>query len=329
MREQLLGYLIGALEVDEHQQVEKELEASHDLRRVLDTLRQHVEPLSWDAGHLPPPTGLAARTCEYIQRSNRPTPLHEFGSRPTRWSVQDFMVAASILVAASMLFIPAVAHSRGVARIAQCQNNLRQLGIALTKYSDAHHGYLPYVPPVGNLASSSTFAPRLVSAGLLDEPRILACPDSSAGRNKVRLIPNVEHLENAKATELKELHTTMSGDYRSTVGHISGDQYYPTRHLHRPYFAYAADAPRHHDQQRQSANHGGKGQNVLFDDGHVEFLKTCRCTPKDHPDDIFVNASGEVAPGLNPDDAVIAEDGFQVPPNIKVRPVSSWNTDSE
>jgi hypothetical protein len=47
-------------------------------------------------------------------------------------------------------------------------------------------------------------------------------------------------------------------------------------------------------------------------------LKTPRCTPKDHADDIFCNASGKVAPGLTPDDAVIAEGRFELPHTVQV-----------
>jgi prepilin-type processing-associated H-X9-DG protein len=51
-----------------------------------------------------------------------------------------------------------------------------------------------------------------------------------------------------------------------------------------------------------SANHGGRGQNVLFIDGHVEF-RTTRSLGTD--DDIYLNAEHKVAAGHGPQDAVL------------------------
>ena len=53
----------------------------------------------------------------------------------------------------------------------------------------------------------------------------------------------------------------------------------------------------------RSMNHGGCGQNVLFEDGHVQYLTTCNAEGcKDH---IFTNDDGLVAPGRHVNDAVI------------------------
>jgi prepilin-type processing-associated H-X9-DG protein len=50
-----------------------------------------------------------------------------------------------------------------------------------------------------------------------------------------------------------------------------------------------------------SPNHGGGGQNVLFTDGHVSFLKGRAF----NGDDIFLNQNNRVAAGLNPNDTVL------------------------
>jgi hypothetical protein len=323
MHEQLLGYLLGALEPNEQQQVEENLRGSAHWQGVLEQLRTQIEPLSWDAGHLEPPPGLAKRTCAFVAQRRLAVPLREFAGQSARWSMPDYLVAAAILVAASLLLVPAMGHSRTVARIAQCQNNLRQLGAALVKYSDANHGFLPYIPPQGKLATSTAFGPRLVAAGLLPDARLLFCPNSSSSRRKQVSIPSVAEVERAEGAELEQLQQAMGGDYRSTLGYIENNVYHGTRYLGRPYFAYLSDAPHHEGATRLSHNHNRCGQNVLFEDGHVEFLKTCRCTPKGHPDDIFANARNEIAPGVSPDDAVIVPGRFQLPPGVQVTPVGA------
>jgi hypothetical protein len=52
-----------------------------------------------------------------------------------------------------------------------------------------------------------------------------------------------------------------------------------------------------------SLNHGRKGQNVLFEDGHVEFLQGCNA--EGCPDNIFLNDRGQPTAGVHANDAVI------------------------
>ena len=73
--------------------------------------------------------------------------------------------------------------------------------------------------------------------------------------------------------------------------------------------------PQRRSPGQQSDNHGGRGQNVLFEDGHVQFLTTSR--PSGASDDIFVNDDDQVAAGVHQDDSVIASSG--VTPIIYVK----------
>ena len=99
----------------------------------------------------------------------------------------------------------------------------------------------------------------------------------------------------------------MGGSYGYCLGYFDHGVYQPTRNLNRDYFAIMADAPSADRPDHQSANHGGLGQNVLFEDLHVEFCSTTR--PGNGNDDIYANDNNEVAPGLHRDDAVIASSG--------------------
>ena len=62
-----------------------------------------------------------------------------------------------------------------------------------------------------------------------------------------------------------------------------------------------ADAP--HPTHQSSRNHGRCGQNVLFEDLHVQFLTTCKA--KGCNDHIFTNDDGRAFAGLHAFDAVI------------------------
>ena len=54
---------------------------------------------------------------------------------------------------------------------------------------------------------------------------------------------------------------------------------------------------------RQSANHGGRGQNVLFESGRVGFVTSPRSTARS--DHFFLNDDGQVAAGTHAEDSVI------------------------
>ena len=55
----------------------------------------------------------------------------------------ELLVATGILAVLASLLLPAIQQSREAARRTQCQNNLRQLGLALTHY-ESTHGTFPY-----------------------------------------------------------------------------------------------------------------------------------------------------------------------------------------
>jgi hypothetical protein len=67
MHDELIGYLLGALNRDELVMVEEYLAAQPDAGRHLEALRRGLEPLETDGGHLDPPEGLALRTCQIVR----------------------------------------------------------------------------------------------------------------------------------------------------------------------------------------------------------------------------------------------------------------------
>jgi prepilin-type processing-associated H-X9-DG protein len=99
----------------------------------------------------------------------------------------------------------------------------------------------------------------------------------------------------------------MGGDYGYSLGHMVDGRYEPTHDDARPRFALMADVPNDGQPQLQSLNHGGRGQNVLFEDGHVAFLPSAK--PNAAADDLFRNDSGQVAAGDHANDAVVSASG--------------------
>jgi hypothetical protein len=257
---------------------------------------------------------LAARTSEFvIAQSATVVPAPTTAHAPRQWKLTDMAIAAGIFLAAATLFFPALNQSRFAARVAGCQNNLRQIGRALTEYSEMHNGYFPNVPLRGQLAVAGIYGPRLVQLRFISDPHLLICPDSSLAGRQDYNVPTPQQLETAEGPHLVRLQRLSGGSYGYTLGYVVDGRYQPTKNLQRKTFALMADAPGD-AEPFNTLNHEGHGQNVLFEDEHLQYLTTCKAHGcNDH---IFLNDEGEQAPGMHANDAVIGGSGL----NLRVHP---------
>lgn len=303
MREHLLGYLLGALEPAEREWVDARLASDAGLQYDLARLREKLEVFGdEDQAPIEPPGGLAARTCQYVA-SRAATNPGRIGAPVSGWRVQDLLVGGGIFIAACMLLFPAIANSRFQARVLGCQDHLRSIGVALTQYSDYHGGYFPLVPERGPLAAAGVYAPVLSQLGLLEDPSVFLCPASALAESPDGFrVPTLEELRRAGPQDLIVVQRTMGGSYGYTFGYVVDGKYLGHRNLGRANFALMADSPDDPTGGR-SPNHDSCGQNVLFEDSHVAFLK--RSWLPDGDDHIYVNRGGYVGAGLGPDDSVI------------------------
>lgn len=337
MRENLLGFLLGALDDSQQEAVAEQLQQNRHLARQCARLEERLEVLKVDRAHYEPPVNLALETIAFVasqaerdeweqdepvDTATRATVTRATvtraavspslsGSEPlsgsSRWTLADIIVAAGICAAAAVLFFPAIASSRQQAALAQCQNNLRQIGVALTQHSEQNGGQFPEVPANGKLAAAGIYAPVLFEDRLLNDPRTMICPSSNlADRRDVYRVPTWAQLEAAEGNQLQMLLREMGGSYGYVFGYVDKDgNYHATHNRRRPTFAVAADAPSLHLAGRQSANHGGCGQNVLYEDGHVQFVSRCR--PVDSSDELYLSDRGFVEAGRHWNDSVVAD----------------------
>lgn len=323
--ELLLGHLLDALEDSEQEQVEFRLKSDPEFRREADGLGEQLRALQVLRHEYEPPAALAKRTCRFVaaeaglaaQSDSRPRPMSPEGSPPSwrsRIGWLDVAMAAGIFIAAFTLTIPAIQHSRSSAYVAECKNNLREIGRDLADYSETHGGYFPQVPTKGKQAAAGIYAPILREANLLRDAKRIVCPGSSlAGRSPLK-IPSLRELQTASKEKLRQLRAVMGGSYGYNLGYMRDGIYYATKNQRRPHFALMADAPSTERENRQSLNHNGRGQNVLYEDGHVEFEVSPM--PDSLADDIFLNDEGIMAAGVHENDSVIGPS--MAPPIIYV-----------
>lgn len=311
MREHLLGYLLGALEPHETEQLEGSLAQNDQLRRELDSLRLCLQPLSADQGHLDPPDGLAARTLRYVVSCSA-SPAVRTPPAPVRgWRAADLLVAACVLVAGTLVFFPAMSYSRFQSQVAGCQNNLRQISHGIGQYTDSNGGFLPHLPTTGNEASAGLHAAILREGNYVERDETFVCPGSDLAATPGFRVPTRSEVRAATGKKLEALRRAMGGAYGYTLGYIDAGGYKAVRNRKRGTFVIVADAPNLALATGQSANHWGNGQNALYEDGHVKFLPTCQACPITK-DDLYHNDEGEVAAGKHPNDSVIGPS--EIPP---------------
>ena len=311
----LIGYLLGALDETEHQEIQQQIDTDPSLREKLDRLEQQLRPLE-SYRHCEPPAHLAADTVSYVfdyVDNQAPQPASVI-SRPARtkknWSRWDLIITSTLLVGVALLIVPGVANSRYQAELRECQFNLQEIGQGLLGYSMVHNGYYPAVPDNANLGVAGYFPPVLLESGFLDRPDLVYCPSESVPEEwRSGGVPKSSEVMEATGEELKKLQLRMGGSYGFNVGYVIDGKYYRIRNLGRPFFAIAADQPHPVGPDLSSNNHGGRGQNVLFEDGHVQFIVNPAI--REH---IFQSNRGRVEPGQSINDSVILRSEVRVYP---------------
>ena len=165
MRDELVGYLLDALDEGEARRVEAALadpDRGPALRDDLDTLRQAIRPLTFDRDAIDVPAGLAARTLQFVaaqtaaapeHRRPKPTPRgfapdvdEARGPAGRRWL--DRLIVGATAVAACVLVAPLLLDSIEESRQRRVDRNLQRVSTALQGYAESH-GMYPTPPAPG------------------------------------------------------------------------------------------------------------------------------------------------------------------------------------
>ncbi|NDC63297.1 MAG: hypothetical protein EBZ59_04760 [Planctomycetia bacterium] len=316
MRDNLVGYLLGALEEPEMRQIDSALAdpaKRQAVERDLAALRLAAGPLARDRDHIAPPPGLAGRTLAFIAANpagtavvsgSRPIPMprsftpESAAGRivgPRVWFERAVMAATAL--AAAILVGPLVLDSIQDSRARRAERSLQRASAALQDYAEAHRVF-PTPPGSGPLSRAGLYAPTLVSEGrLVADDGTLLCPGSSLARRGTFRVPTLDELKAAVGTpQFDEMVRSMGGDYGYTLGHRDASgELQPYENLRRPHHPIMSDAPG--DDEEKSSNHAGGIHHVLFE--LPDDIRT--------GDHIFRNHKGEVAAGVDSEDAVIGD----------------------
>lgn len=330
--EQLLGYLLGALELGEHARVERQLQYDASLRRELESLRAALGPLAAGRRDFDPPPGLASRTCRLVDSmstdpaqpvcppSSRATPAASTppassAARPAPielprnagsayWGLTDVGMAAGLLFVAALLLFPAISNSRSQSLVEACGYRLRGVFTAMVDYNEWHGGNLQ-CELGGRPSNPASLLAVLRDAGLLQDARLAICPGPGARRTDLfalESLPTAANLEALPKCELEPILVKLRAIYGFSLARPRGQSSRSDEEWRRAHLVTIADAP-DRNLHLASSNHDGLGQNVMFQDGSVRLLKTAILPLTE--DNIYNNMRGMVGPPLSVFDVVV------------------------
>ncbi len=311
MEENLLGYLLDALDPETHRETEKYLETHPEAQEKLRLLRQSLEPLSWDHDGFAPPEGLIVKTvgrvaefcCREVPPAPEPpkSPPATLRFPPLRRI--DVLVAATLLLAILGVGFPWIIHVREEHKKMVCQQNLEEIYVGLTGYSKNHQNEFPNLEkiakPPRNVAG--LVVPFLIAKEHLGDDFVIRCPGTQTGPLPV----TYQEAMNMPEEEFLQQADNLTPGYGYTLGYRDADGIYHGYSCsnQNPNLILMADAPPPNPIEGNSLNHGRRGQNLLFVNGNVKFQTVPKSFFQD--DDLYLNKAKKQKAGQGLHDIVI------------------------
>lgn len=281
-QDSIIPYVLGTLSEAEQSAFEAALSSNPDLSKQVDTARRMLSPL--DAWSAPPtPSNLvdkvlirAATTTplEYVASSTSMEPVgSESSGKRRRFGMSELLGLAACIAILVGLYVPGMQSIRSHQLQALCGDNLASYGRGMSMYANESGGQLPNVGPNANSnwlndPNRRHLLPAVRNRLVL--PKHLICPAADGTIDEEATLKNIEAF--LRRTDLPFW----------AVPNANG----PTPRINiRITVPLAADAnPLFQQGQFQrgengtltpnSRTHGGRGQNVLFNDGSTKFIKT-------------------------------------------------------
>lgn len=315
--EELIRYHFGDMSDEEsalfRQRLEQNSQLAERLRKLEECLAKCDEDQVEEA-----PKGLADRTTDSVSdvtladlhaAENSYKLQRDAGCVSTcRFSMVDASLALFSFLLMGLIVAPAIYQMNATSRRLMCENNMRNIGRAMHEYSEENKKYFPKVGPNQN---AGIFTLALADGGYLERDTLkemLVCPSSElankVAEKKARVwVPTVIEFLATPCLVSQQAKPYMSGSYAYRIGYIQSKKYKYNKDKRSAKAPLMSDAPGSRCASKGSTNHGENGQNILFEDGHVKYLK-CNKVPC-FKDNLFVNDLDKPEAGTKWNDTVL------------------------
>ena len=204
----------------------------------------------------------------------------------------ELLVVIAIIGTLAGILLPVLSRARESARRTQCMSSLKQIGMALIMYANENNEKFP---------SSSTSAMESLSLlypDYVSDSRTFNCASDTS-------VTNATQNESLSDMEKGVAFGKNDCSYGYDDAHTQADD---------ADVALAADRPpTTPSESANSGNHNGRGQNVVYIDGHVEFVNSplagWYASDGITRDNIYMNTAGGTGASTIGTDTVILHDG--------------------
>jgi len=218
--------------------------------------------------------------------------------RDKGFTLIELLVVIAIIGILAGILLPVLSRARESARKTQCMSNIKQIGMGLIMYANENNELFPSDSAYTG-GSPAMRGLNLLYDTYISDNRVFNCPSDTTVTDATNSGVSTSIIGGTEAF------TSTQCSYGYDRAHNQADDADVALAADRPPATPSATA--------SSANHNGRGQNVVYVDGHVEFVSSplagwyfSNGTTRDN---IYLNAAGNAAVSSGGTDTAVLHDG--------------------